>query len=149
MLQLAHDRSAGSIPYLYNADQTAAARTALGPDRVLAPELAVSLETDPGRARAIGREYFARYHDRPNYTNNLRRQGLVDSDFTDGGSDRLIDAIVAWGGLDAIHTRISELFDAGADHVSLQVLNDDLMANPVDEWRIISALNGSFRPRRP
>jgi probable F420-dependent oxidoreductase len=134
MLELARDRSAGAHPYFVPVEHTRRARETLGPDALLAPEQAVVLETDPGRAREAGREHTTSYLKSPNYANNLRRLGYDDDDLAGGGSDRLIDALVAWGDLDAIRARIEEHRDAGADHVCIQVLprGDRL---PRAEWR--------------
>src|SRR2546422_799224 len=97
MLPLAADRTAGAHPYLVTAEHTRRARAILGPEPLLAPEQMVVLETEPQRAREIGRAVLARYLQLPNYTNNLRRLGYTEEDFADGGSDALVDALVAWG----------------------------------------------------
>jgi probable F420-dependent oxidoreductase len=93
------------------------------------------LETDPARAREIGRAFLALYLTLPNYTNNFLRLGFDESDFTNGGSNRLIDAIVAWGDLDAIRKRIRAHRSAGADHVCIQVLTATPKGLPLREWR--------------
>jgi probable F420-dependent oxidoreductase len=123
MLDLARDRGDGAHPYLVPPAHTALARAALGPDKLLIPEQAVLLETDPVEARRIGREHLSGYLRLPNYVNNLRRLGYGD-DLADGGSDRLVDAIVAWGSEGDIARRIAEHADNGADHVLLQPLGD-------------------------
>lgn len=135
MLQLAGARTAGT--HLYNTwpEHTAAAREALGPDGLVMPEQAVVLETDPGRARAIARQFLAAYLMLPNYANNWFRFGFSPEDAERGGSDALIDAIVAWGDLEAIRARVQAQFDAGADHVCIQVLTEDALAGPMDLWR--------------
>jgi len=138
MLTLARDRTAGAHPYLVGPEHTALAREALGPGPLLAPEQKVVLETDPARARAIGRQHLARYLELPNYTNNLLRTGYTDDDLAAGGSDRLVDGIVAWGDLAAIDARVRAHRDAGADHVCLQVLLDDPAALPREEWRALA-----------
>jgi probable F420-dependent oxidoreductase len=120
MLELARDRSAGAHPYFVSPAHTAAARATLGPGPLLAPEQAVVLESDPARARTIAREHMAIYLLLPNYLNNLRALGYEETDFSDGGSDRLVDAIVAWGDEEAILERVREHLRAGADHVALQ-----------------------------
>jgi probable F420-dependent oxidoreductase len=135
MLELARERTAGSHPYLVTPEHTAIVREALGPDRLVAPEQAVVLETDPGRAREIGRAHLAGYLRLPNYANNWKRIGFTDDDTAGGGSDRLVDALVAWGDEDAVAARVQQHRDAGADHVCIQVLGDDLMAPSTDEWR--------------
>jgi probable F420-dependent oxidoreductase len=140
-LELARDRSAGSIPYLVTPEHTAHAREALGKAPVLAPELAVVLETNPTRARALAREFLALYLALPNYTNNFLRHGFTEDDLTDNGSDRLIDALFAWGDENAIRARIEAFFEAGADHVALQVVDgasrDEL---PRQAWRTLASL---------
>jgi probable F420-dependent oxidoreductase len=133
MLELARTRAAGAHPYNVTPEHTAEARQALGPDAVLAPEQAVILTTDADRARRLGREQFQFYAVLPNYSNNLRRLGFGDDDFADGGSDRLIDALYAWGDVDAIAARVRAHRDAGADHVCIQVVAE--AGFPRDEWR--------------
>lgn len=120
MLELAATRSAGATPYLGTVEHTALAREVLGPEPVLAPELAVVLESDPGRARAAARGYLRMYLELPNYLNNLRALGFADEDFAGDGSDRLVDAIVGWGDVDAIVERVRAHVAAGADHVAIQ-----------------------------
>ena len=130
MTALARDRSAGVHPYFVPPAHTAKARAILGAGPFLAPEQAVILETDPGRARGIAREHMKFYLALPNYTNNLVRFGFGEEDFADGGSDRLVDALVAWGDADAIAARVRAHHDAGADHVAIQALGatvDDAM----------------------
>ena len=102
------------------------------------------LETDAGKAREIGRAFLCLYLTLPNYTNNFLRLGFDESDFKDGGSNRLIDAIVAWGDPDAIRNRIRAHRSAGADHVCIQVLTATPKVLPLREWReLASALLGS------
>nr|BFE57800.1 TIGR03620 family F420-dependent LLM class oxidoreductase [Dactylosporangium thailandense] len=122
MLELAADRSDGAHTYFVPPEHTAEARAALGPDRLLIPEQAVVVETSPRVAREVARRHTARYLELPNYVNNLRRLGLTDDDFADAGSDRLVDAIVAWGTPDDIAERVRAHRDAGADHVLVQPL---------------------------
>jgi probable F420-dependent oxidoreductase len=138
MLDLAGERTAGTHPYLVTPEHTAVAREALGPDKLVAPEQAVVLETDPTSARAIARSHLAGYLGLPNYTNNWKRFGFTDDDIADGGSDRLVDAFVAWGGEDAIVDRVQAHRDAGADHVCVQVLTSDLWELPLVEWRALA-----------
>jgi probable F420-dependent oxidoreductase len=135
MLQLAAERTEGAHTYLVTPEHTAESRVVLGPDRLLCPEQAVYLETDPERARKVGRAHTAVYVRLPNYQANLRRMGFNDDDFADGGSDRLVDAIVAWGDLDQITSRVRAHFDAGADHVCVQVLHPERRAVPAEGWR--------------
>jgi probable F420-dependent oxidoreductase len=145
MLELARARSAGAHPYNTTAEHTALARAALGPDLMVLPEQAVALTTDPDRARTLGRNHLRPYLLAPNYTNNLLRLGFADADLVDGGSDRLVDALVAWGDVDAIATRIQEHVDAGADHVCIQALTEE--GFPWEAWRELApALNS---PRDP
>jgi probable F420-dependent oxidoreductase len=120
MLELARDRTAGAHPYFVPPAHTERARAILGPEPLLAPEQAVVLETDPGRARELARKHMAVYLKLPNYVNNLRDLGYEDADFAEGGSDRLVDAIVAWGDEEAIAARVRDHLDAGADHVAVQ-----------------------------
>jgi probable F420-dependent oxidoreductase len=123
MLELARERARGAHPYLVTPEHTAMAREILGPDRLLAPEQKVVLENDPTAAREIARAALAVYiPGLPNYVNNLRRLGFTDDDLGDVPSDRLVDALVAWGDVDAIAARVRAHHDAGADHVALQVL---------------------------
>ncbi|MFF8899262.1 LLM class F420-dependent oxidoreductase [Streptomyces lydicus] len=143
MLELARDRAAGAHPYLVPTDHTARAREILGDGPLLAPEQAVVLETDPAKARAVARAHTRFYLELPNYVGNLRRFGFDDDDFTGGGSDRLVDALVAWGDVDAVRRRVQEHLDAGADHVALQPLAVD--GGPgLDQLRALApALTGS------
>jgi probable F420-dependent oxidoreductase len=135
MLALAAERTDGAHPYNVPPEHTARAREILGAGKLLAPEQAVVLETDPVEARRIGREHVAIYRDLPNYTNNLRRFGITDDDLADGGSDRLVDMIVAWGDVDAIRARVQAHLNAGADHVAVQVVTPGRGALPLAEWR--------------
>lgn len=125
MLELARDRADGAHPYFVPTSHTAKAREVLGDGPRLIPEQAIVLETDPARAREVARHHTSRYLRLPNYVNNLRTLGFDDPDFADAGSDRLVDAVVAWGDVDAIKARVDEHFDAGADEVLLQPLATD------------------------
>jgi probable F420-dependent oxidoreductase len=125
VLRLAADRTAGAHPYLVTPEHTARAREILGAGPLLVPEHKVVLETDPATARSIGRERLAPYLKMENYTNNWRRLGFTDDDLAAGGSDRLVDAMVAWGDEEAIRARVAEHLAAGADQVAVQVLNPD------------------------
>jgi probable F420-dependent oxidoreductase len=120
MLELAATRAQGAHTYFVPPEHTARAREILGPEPILAPEQAVVLETDPGRARAVARDYARFYLGLPNYLNNLRELGFSDADFENGGSDALIDAVVCWGDPDAIADRVHAHHVAGADHVCVQ-----------------------------
>jgi probable F420-dependent oxidoreductase len=123
VLKLAAERTAGAHPYLTTPEHTREARELLGEGVLLAPEHKVVLDTDPERARAIGRPVVAKpYLGLRNYTSNLLRLGWSEEDLADGGSDRLIDALVAHGDAAAVAARLTEHLDAGADHVCAQVL---------------------------
>jgi probable F420-dependent oxidoreductase len=135
MLELARDRTAGSHPYFVPPEHSAAARAVLGPDRLLAPEQAVLLETDPTAAREVARRFCQLYLQLPNYSNNLRALGYSEEDLEPPGSDRLIDAIVAWGDEAAVAARVQAHLDAGADHVCIQVIGGDPAAPPLEAWR--------------
>jgi probable F420-dependent oxidoreductase len=126
VLRLAAERSAGAHPYLVTPEHTRWAREILGDGPLLAPEQKIVLETDPERARAIGRPRVQQpYLGLTNYLNSLRRLGWTDADFADGGSDALIDALALHGDAEAIARGITAHLDAGADHVAIQVLNPD------------------------
>ncbi|MGW2637334.1 LLM class F420-dependent oxidoreductase [Streptomyces sp. NPDC001348] len=141
VLELSRDRAAGAVPYLVTAEHTARAREILGAGPLLAPELKVVLETDPARARSLARETLAMYLALPNYTNNLLRLGFTEDDLPDGGSDRLVDAVFAWGDENRIRGRINAFHEAGADHVALQVLDDSPRDGlPRDSWRRLAEL---------
>lgn len=135
MLRLAAERSAGAHPYFVPPEHTAFARETMGPGPLLCPEQAVVLETDPTRAREIARGHMAMYLQLPNYTNNLLRLGFTAEDVAEGGSDRLVDAIVAWGDEETVAARVRAHHDAGADHVCIQVVPAEGTAAPVAEWR--------------
>ncbi|WP_433510591.1 LLM class F420-dependent oxidoreductase [Nonomuraea sp. CA-143628] len=122
MLDLAAKRAQGAHPYFVTPEHTARARAVLGPDPVLAPEQTVVLDADPERARRTARRFMALYLALPNYANNLRELGWDDKDLADGGSDALVDAIVAWGDPETIIGRVRAHLDAGADHVCIQPL---------------------------
>lgn len=143
MLELARDRADGAHPYLVTPEHTARARRVLGAAPLLAPEQAVVVETDPARARAVGRQHLARYLELPNYLNNLRELGFGDADLSGGGSDRLVDALVAWGDVGAIAARVRQHHDAGADHVAIQAITTD-PGRALEELRLLApALTGA------
>ncbi|QTD98764.1 LLM class F420-dependent oxidoreductase [Streptomyces cyanogenus] len=143
MLGLSRDRAAGAIPYLVTPEHTAQAREILGEQALLAPEFKVVLEADPARARETARAYLARYLELPNYTNNFLRLGFSEDDIAGGGSDRLIDAVFAWGDETRIRERVSAFHEAGADHVALQVVTAaDGSVLPREEWRRLASLLG-------
>jgi probable F420-dependent oxidoreductase len=135
VLKLAAERTAGAHPYLVTPEHTREARAILGPGKLLAPEQKVVLETDPARARAIGRPRVERpYLGLVNYVTNLRRLGWDDEDLADGGSDRLIDALALHGDAQTVARGVTAHFDAGADHVAVQVLGED----PVPGYRALA-----------
>jgi probable F420-dependent oxidoreductase len=135
-LALAAERSLGAHPYLVTPAHTKWARELIGPDAWLAPEQKIVLESDPERAREIARSFLPMYLALPNYANSLKRQGFTEDEFGGGGSDRLVDALVAWGGTDQVLERVAEHRDAGADHVSLQVIGSEGL--PREGWRRIA-----------
>jgi probable F420-dependent oxidoreductase len=129
VLKLSADRAGGAHPYLVTPEHTRQAREILGAGKILAPEQRVVLEKDPATARAIGRGPTKMYFGLRNYTSNWKRLGYSDQDIADGGSDRLIDDLVVYGDDDTIKRRYEEHFQAGADHVAVQLLGaDDLDA---------------------
>jgi probable F420-dependent oxidoreductase len=134
-LRLAADRSAGTHPYFTPPEHTRTTRELLGPDAIVAPEQMVVLETDADRARAVARPVVDRYLHLPNYTNNLQRLGFTPDEFENGGSDRVVDAIVAWGDEHKVLQRVREHHAAGADHVCIQVLTSEPSKLPMDGWR--------------
>jgi probable F420-dependent oxidoreductase len=136
MLQVSATQANGAHPYLTTPEHTRTARQILGQDALLAPEQMVVLEADPSVARAIGRGAISFYLRAPGYLANLRRLGFSDDDWADpkSSSDRLVDGIVAWGGVDQAVARVREHHDAGADHVAVQVLRGDREI-PLNEWR--------------
>jgi probable F420-dependent oxidoreductase len=138
MLELAQARTAGTHPYLVTPELTARARTGIGRSGLVASEQGVVLETDPTRAREIARVHLKTYLGLPNYANNWKRQGFTDADIADGGSDRLVDALVVWGDEATIAARVQEHRDAGADHVCVQVLTADPRELPVAAWRALA-----------
>jgi probable F420-dependent oxidoreductase len=135
MLDLAAERAAGAHTYFVPPEHTARARKILDTDKLLAVEQAVVLETDLAKAREIARSHMSRYLALPNYVNNLRSLGFTDENLANGGSDRLVDAIVAWGDMNAVVDRVHEHQSAGADHVCIQVLTADAQALPSAQWR--------------
>lgn len=128
VLALAAERTAGAHPYYTTPEHTAQAREIIGPDKLLVPEQKVVLETDPEKARDLARETLEFYLALPNYTNNWLRLGFTEADLADGGSDRLVDTLTAWGDEEAIRARVQAHLDAGADQVIVQVLNEDTLA---------------------
>jgi probable F420-dependent oxidoreductase len=142
MLQLSAERSAGAHPYFVPAEHTARARETLGNDALLAPEVTVVLESDPAKARELARTFTSTYLTLPNYTNNLRTFGFGDDDIAGGGSDRLVDAVVCWGDIDTVAGKVGRHYDAGADHVCVQVVGSSSDSFPLAEYReLASALS--------
>ena len=123
MMALSGELADGAHPYNTVPAHTAKAREILGPGKILAPEVWVLLETDPGTARRAAREALSHYLQLENYVNAWRSQGFSDADMAGGGTDRFIDAIVGWGDESAIRRRIAEHWDAGADHVCIQPIS--------------------------
>jgi probable F420-dependent oxidoreductase len=138
MLDLAAERSLGAHPYFAPVEHTRIARERVGPDALVAPEVAVVVETDPDAARAIAREYAATYLGASNYTRNLLRLGFDERDIADGGSDRLIDAVIPHGSAEAVAEAVRGHLDAGADHVCLQPLGHG--PHPADDYRALAAV---------
>jgi len=132
MVALARDVADGAHPYNTTVAQTAEARAILGPHKLLCVEQKLLLETNASRAREIARAYLLPYQRLPNYVNSWRRAGFDDSDFADKLSNRLIDALVAWGDEDALVARIREHWQAGADHVCMQALHADPSKSTLD-----------------
>jgi probable F420-dependent oxidoreductase len=122
MLELAAESADGAHPYNVTPEHTGQARALLGAGKLLCVEQAAILETNPTDARATARRFLAIYLSLPNYVDNWRRLGFTDADFAGGGSDRLVDAVIAWGDEEAIRARIDEHWQAGADHVCVQAI---------------------------
>lgn len=140
VLGLSARRSAGAHPYLTTPEHTARARELIGPSAFLAPEHKVVLTTDSARARTVGRQALDMYFNLANYRNNWKRLGFIDAEVSRPGSDRLVDAVVAYGTPDAIAARLNEHLLAGADHVPIQVLTED--------DNLVSALTELAKPLR-
>ncbi|MGH8919467.1 MAG: LLM class F420-dependent oxidoreductase [Actinomycetes bacterium] len=135
VVKLSGDRSAGAHPYLTTPEHTRSAREILGAGPLLAPEQKVVLDTDAEAARALGRKTVKFYLQLSNYTANLRKLGFTDEDFADGGSDRLVDALALHGDAATIAAGVRAHLDAGADHVNIQVLDED----PFPAYRALAA----------
>jgi probable F420-dependent oxidoreductase len=147
MADLAVARTAGWHPFMVTPEYNAAHRARVGAEPLIAPHQAVVLDRDPARARAAARAALGMFIGFPAYRANLARLGFTDEDLVPGGSDRLIDAVTAWGDLDDVAHRIQEHLDAGADHVTLHVLNSDPDDDsgkgpgmPRRQWRELAAL---------
>jgi probable F420-dependent oxidoreductase len=125
MLRLSAERALGAHTYFVPVEHTSRAREVLGAEPVLAVELTAVLATDPSEARRIARGWTVHYLELPNYANNWQRLGFSDEDVAGAGSDRLIDAAIAWGSVDDVAARVRAHLDAGADHVCVQVIAED------------------------
>jgi probable F420-dependent oxidoreductase len=145
MLTLAAEQTEGAHPYFTPAEHTAFARSVLGKSSLLVPELALSLAADPVQGRAAARAYAARYLRMPNYTRNLMRFSFGPADLANGGSDRLIDAIIPSGAA-AVAERVREHLDAGADHVVLQPLDESGAFAPGQLDNLASAVAELMKP---
>ena len=135
MLELAAQRTLGTHPYFTTVEHTRFAREKVGPDRLVAPEVAVVVDSDPDSGRAKAREYAALYLQLTNYTSNLLRYGFTERDLADGGSDRLIDAVIPHGSAEAVAEAVHAHIEAGADHVCLQPKGGDA----VEDYRALAA----------
>jgi len=138
MLELSATRARGAHPYLVTPDHTRTAREVLGDGPLLLPEQAVFLTDSRDEARAVGVNFLRSYTGLPNYANNLLRSGFSQDDL-DSVSDRLLDAIIAWGDEDAVARRVEEHKQAGADHVCVQALTAEPLAFPREQWRRLAA----------
>ncbi len=134
MLDLAASAADGALPYLVAPEHTAGARDILGPDAFLSVEQGVVLSEDSSWAE-VARGHLSTYLQLPNYRNSFLRQGFSEADLDDGGSDLLVDAIIAHGDEAAIYARVEEHFAAGADHVAIQILNSDFASPPYEDWK--------------
>lgn len=147
MLKLSAEMGIGAHPYFVPVEHTKSARQILGPDALLAPEVAVLFDTNPLTARETARKFMSTYNRLPNYANNLLRLGWKQEDIAGPDklpSDAMVDAIVAWGTLETINERIKAHLDAGASHVSVQVLDADPLALPMRQWRELATTLKSF-----
>ena len=138
MTALAAARTAGALPYNVTPEHTARARAILGPDKWLCVEQKVLLGTDAAKTREVARQTMAFYLPLANYRNNWKRLGFSEQDLTDGGNDRFLDAMVAWGDVSVLQQRIQAHFDAGASHVCIQALRAD--GQPMPDWQALAAL---------
>ncbi|CAB5019676.1 unannotated protein [freshwater metagenome] len=139
MLKTAATQCTGAHPYLTTPEHTLRAREVMGEGALLAPEQMVVVETDPEKARSVGRKSLAIYLRAPNYQRNLLTLGFDESDWADpnNASDRLVDGLIAWGTPEQIKVRVDAHLAAGADHVCIQTLRDDTTM-PLDEWRAMA-----------
>jgi probable F420-dependent oxidoreductase len=137
MLELAQRRTQGTHPYLVTPEHTALARATLGPDKIVAVGQTAIVETDPVRARSALRAELSIYLGFPNYVNNWRRLGFTEDDFSDGGSDRLVDRLFVWGDAEAVAARLHQHLQAGATHACVKVVGGNGTAPPIEQWRAI------------
>ncbi|MDA2968574.1 MAG: LLM class F420-dependent oxidoreductase [Actinomycetota bacterium] len=147
MLKLSAQRGLGAHPYFVPVEHTVGAREILGADALLAPEIAVVFDTNAETARATARKHMLTYNRLPNYANNLLRLGYSQSDIAGPDklpSDKMVDAIVAWGTLETVVERINAHIDAGANHVSVQVLSNKDGELPIAQWRELATALKSF-----
>ncbi len=140
MLELAGERTAGTHTYFVPVEHTRAAHKQLGPGKLIATELACVVDTDSARAKAVARDYAKLYLGLRNYVRNLLRFDFTEEDVANGGSDRLIDAIVPQGSADEIVAIVHAHLDAGADHVCLQTLGEDGI--PKNAWTALAKAGG-------
>ncbi len=138
MLELSAEKADGAHPYLVPPDHSQFAREILGTGPLLCPEVAVIIEPDKAKARLVARRYLHSYLNLVNYRQNLARFGYDEGDFTDGGSDRLIDALIGWGDVETAATKVFQHLEAGADHVAVQVLSQDPAGIPLAQWRSLA-----------
>jgi probable F420-dependent oxidoreductase len=136
MLALSAERARGAIPYFIPVEHTRAARQQLGSGPLLAPEVAYVIDEDAERARAVGREYAAIYLGLSNYTNNLLNHGFEQADIRDGGSDRLIDAVIPHGSVEQVAAAVRAHREAGADHVCVQAVGEGGV--PREQWAALA-----------
>jgi probable F420-dependent oxidoreductase len=139
MLALAAERADGAHPYLVPVEHTERARQILGPQKLLCPEVAVVVTTDREVARRVARAHLDAYLRLANYRTNLAALGFADRDLAGGGSDRLIDALVAWGPAARVADRVAAHLDAGADHVAIQALTPSPERLPTEAWAELAA----------
>ena len=147
MLKLSAEMGIGAHPYFVPVEHTSFARQILGPDALLAPEVAVVFDTNQQIARETARKFMLTYNRLPNYANNLLRLGWKQEDIAGPDkmpSDKMVDAIVAWGTLETITERIKAHLDAGASHVSVQVLVADQLTLPMSQWRELATVLANF-----
>lgn len=145
MLKLSAGKASGAHPYFVPPAHTARAREILGPEAWLCPEQMLVLEADADKARRIARSHMATYTSLDNYKNNLKQFGFEEADFEDNGSDKLVDAIVGWGDEQALRDRIQAHWDAGANHVCIQALQDDVEKGPdLTLLELLAPVNNSY-----